>query len=167
MQAQPKENPKYPVGIPGVKMEEVERQVPEGEPPPLPINEKLNVIGKPTPRIDGKLKVTGAAKYTADVNLPGMLYGKMLTASITAGRVKSIDTSEAEKLAGVKAVYVLEKLMGGAQTRDDNASKYPLIRYAGQPMAAVAAINPNIARDAIKLIKVEYDPTPWVVDIEK
>src|SRR5580765_4129846 len=157
-----KESAVYPVGIPGVHMEQQERDAGKDEPPPLAENAKLSVVGKPTPRIDGKLKVTGAAKYTADINLPGMLYGKMLTSTITAGSVKSIDTSEAEKLPGVKAVYVLEKLLGGAQSRDDAAAKYPLIRFAGQPMAAVAATTPNIARDAIKLIKVEYEPTPWV-----
>src|SRR5438094_10225171 len=70
-----------PVGIPGDHLEQQERQLPENEPPPLAINEKLSVVGKSTPRLDGKLKVTGAAKYTADVKLPGMLYAQMITAA--------------------------------------------------------------------------------------
>lgn len=166
MQAQ-NEKAKYPVGIPGVNLEEAERNAPAGDPPPLPINEKLKVIGKPTPRLDGRLKVTGAAKYTADINLPGMLYGKMLTSSIAAGKIKSIDTSAAEKLPGVKAVHVVERLLGGAQARDEEGAKYPNVRYAGQPIAAVAATSPAIAADAIKLINVQYEKTPFVVDVEK
>jgi xanthine dehydrogenase YagR molybdenum-binding subunit len=149
---------KLPVGIPGVKLEEVSRNVPDGEPPPMPINEKLKVVGKSVGRLDGRLKVTGAAKYTSDINLPGMLYGKMLTATVTAGRIVSIDTSEAEKLPGVKAVHVLTA---------GNEGNLPPVRYAGQPIAAVAATSLHIARDAIKLIKVEYETSPWVVDLEK
>src|SRR3954447_16027462 len=56
-----------PVGIPGAHMEEVDREVPGDAPPPWPINEKLNVVGKPMSRLDGRAKVTGAAKYTADI----------------------------------------------------------------------------------------------------
>src|SRR3954463_3759609 len=105
---------KFPVGIPGVNLRDADRNVPAGEPPPLAPNEQLKVIGKPTPRIDGKLKVTGAAKYTADINLPGMLYAKMITAPLPAARIRSIDTSAAEKVPGFKAVHILEHVMGGA-----------------------------------------------------
>jgi xanthine dehydrogenase YagR molybdenum-binding subunit len=173
MQAQsqptgPTKTQTYPGGIPGVKMEDVQREVPVGEPPPLPINEKLKVIGKPTRRVDGRPKVTGAAKYTADINLPGMLYGKMITSRITAGKIVSIDTTAAEKLPGVKAIHILERVLGGAQARDENTgSKYPLIRYAGQPIAAVAATSPNAARDAVEAIKIEYEESGWVTDVDK
>src|SRR5437762_11156022 len=71
----------YPVGIvssAGAELEGGEREVPEGEPPPLPVNAQLKWIGKPTTRLDGRAKVTGAAKYTADVNPPGMLFARML-----------------------------------------------------------------------------------------
>src|SRR5687767_3825133 len=67
------------IGIVGEKLEKAERAVPEGEPPPWPTNDKLKVVGKPTPRVDGRAKVTGAAKYTADVKLPGMLFGRLIT----------------------------------------------------------------------------------------
>src|SRR5437763_3329432 len=86
----------YPVGIvseAGADIEGAERTVPEGEPPPLPVNGELKVIGKPTARIDGRWKVTGAAKYTADVNPPGMLFGRMLTSPYPHAKIKSIDTS--------------------------------------------------------------------------
>ncbi|WP_428939898.1 xanthine dehydrogenase family protein molybdopterin-binding subunit [Fontivita pretiosa] len=161
------QRPKFVVGIPGQKLEEVERELPPGEPPPLPINEKLKVIGKPTARLDGRLKVTGAARYTADIKLPGMLYGRMLTSTITCGRIKSIDTSAAEAMPGVKAIHILERVRGGAESSDDAGEKYPRIRYQGQPIAAVAAVSPAVAEDACRAIKVVYEPSPFVVDIEK
>src|SRR6476661_10654734 len=68
----PMRTEKLPVGIAGVSIKEEPRDVPVDDPPPLAPNEKLNVIGKPTARLDGRLKVTGAARYTADINLPGM-----------------------------------------------------------------------------------------------
>src|SRR5881409_4164156 len=99
----------FPVGIPGAKLETVERKLGENDPPAWPTNEKLTVVGKPTPRIDGRMKVTGAAKYTADIKLPGMLYGRMVTSQYPHARIKSIDTSAAEKAPGVKAIHVLDK----------------------------------------------------------
>src|SRR5438132_12417 len=71
----PTRNAELPVGIPGGEVKSATRRIPQTDPPPLPVNADLKVLGKPTPRIDGKLKVTGAAKYTADINLPGMLFG--------------------------------------------------------------------------------------------
>src|ERR1043166_251312 len=91
----------FPVGIAGVSIQEVDREVAANDPPAWPINEKLNVVGKPATRIDGKLKVTGAAKYTADVNLPGMLFARMVTSPHAHARIKSVDTSAAEKAPGV------------------------------------------------------------------
>jgi xanthine dehydrogenase YagR molybdenum-binding subunit len=159
----------YPIGIAGDEIHYAERQVPEGEPPPLPPNEKLNVIGKPTPRLDGRAKVTGAAKYTADVKLPGMLYARMVTSPHPHARVKSIDTSAAERAPGVKAVHVLDKVMGVAQEKkpDGREEKYPLVRFAGQPIMAVAADTQRHADDAARLVKVEYEVLPFVVDIDK
>ena len=77
-----------PVGIAGVGIEPREREVGADDPPPLPVNEKLAAIGKDVPRLDGRAKVTGAAKYTADVNLPGMLYARMVVASVPHARIK-------------------------------------------------------------------------------
>src|SRR5436189_6447110 len=111
----PVDEKKYPVGIAGVHMEEQPRNVDDSEPPPLAVNEKLKVVGKPTPRLDGRLKVTGAAKYTADVNLPGMLFARMLISPYPHAKVKSIDTSAAEKAPGVRAVHIVEKLLGVAE----------------------------------------------------
>src|SRR5688572_23322347 len=90
----------YPVGIAGVELRGAERKKPEGEAPAMPVNEQLKVVGKDVPRLDGKAKVTGAAKYTADVNLPGMLYGRMLCSPHPHAKIKRIDTSQAERAPG-------------------------------------------------------------------
>jgi len=158
---------KFVFGIPQNGLTEKERQVPVDEPPPLAQNSELTFIGKPTVRWDGPQKVSGRGKYTADVNLPGMLYARMVDASIPHGRITSIDTSAAEKMPGVKAVHVIEHTFGIAELRDpkeEAPSKYPVIRYAGQPIAGVAATTPQIAADAAALVKVTYDEMPFVVD---
>src|ERR1039458_807818 len=71
----PMRQEKFPFGIAGVSVGEIERQVPAGEAPPLPTNDRLAVIGKSVPRINGRAKVTGAARFTVDIKLPGLLTG--------------------------------------------------------------------------------------------
>src|SRR2546421_4617191 len=122
-----KRHESLPAGIPGEKMETVEREIPSTEPPAWPINEKLAVVGKPTPRLDGRLKVTGAAKYTADVNLPGMLYARMITSPHPSAKIKSFDTSAAEKCPGFKGFHLLERDLAAAQSKEDQQQKYPQI----------------------------------------
>ena len=154
-------------GIPQNGLQHKDREVPQGEPPPLPANAELKYIGKPTERYDGPAKVMGKGKYTADVNLPGMLYARMVGATIPHGRIVSIDTSAAEKVPGVRAVYVIEHVYGVAELRDpklEAPSRYPVVRYAGQPIAGVAATSQQIANDAAALVKVQYDTLPFVVD---
>src|SRR5271170_4841336 len=154
-------------GIPQNGLQHKEREVLQDEPPPLPPNAELTYIGKPTLRYDGVAKVKGSGKYTADVQLPGMLYGRMVDATIPHGHIVSIDTAEAEKLPGVRAVHVIEHVYGVAELRDpklETPSRYPVVRYAGQPIAGVAAVSQQIANDAAKLVKVQYDTMPFVVD---
>ncbi len=107
-------------------------------------------MGKRRPRAEGPLKVTGRAKYTYDVKLPGMLYGRMVGASIPAGEIVSIDTSAAEALPGVRAVW----------TTDSR-----IVRFAGQDVAAVAAVSPEIAMDAARLVKVVYKERPFTHEL--
>src|SRR5688500_6849363 len=156
-----------PVGIAGVGIEQQEREVGGDDPPPLPPNEKLSSIGKDVPRVDGRAKVTGAAKYTADINLPGMLYGRMVVASVPHAKIKSIDVSAAEKHPRVKAVHVLDRDRSAAKTDEEKDDKYPRVRYVGQPIAAVAALTREDAEDAARLIKIVYEPLPWVIDTTK
>jgi len=154
-------------GIPQNGLQQKQREVQLDEPPPLPPNSELTYIGKPTVRYDGPAKAMGKGKYTADINLPGMLYARLVDATIPHGRILSIDTSAAEKLPGVRAVHVIEHVYGVAELRNpklEAPSRYPVIRYAGQPIAGVAAVSQQIANDAAKLVKVQFDAMPFVVD---
>ena len=157
-----------PIGIPGYTLHEEQRTVPISEPPVLPVNKDLDFIGKSPERWDGHAKVTGRARYTADVQLPGMLYARFVNASIPHARILSIDTSAAESHPGVKGVHVIELLLGSAVLRDPSLerAKYPIVRYAGQPIAAVAATTPQAAEEAAAKIKVKYEALPFVVDAD-
>ncbi len=158
---------KFPFGIPGHNLSEVERDIPANEPSAWPINDKLKYIGKRIKRNDAVFKVTGTAKYTTDMRLPGMLYAKFLRAPVPAAKVLSVDTSAAESYPGVYAVHVLENLETGAESKNKDESRYPDIKFAGQPIAGVAAESLDIAEEASKLIEVEYKYLPFVVDLEE
>jgi xanthine dehydrogenase YagR molybdenum-binding subunit len=138
------------LGLPG-KLRKVKVSLPEGEARPWDADSKLSVVGTAVPRIDGHLKVSGRAKYTFDVALPGMLWAAVLRSPHPAARVVSIDTSAAAKRPGVKAVLAVAK--AGDK-----------LLFAGQDVAAVAAERPEQARDALAHVKVEYEPLPFVVD---
>jgi xanthine dehydrogenase YagR molybdenum-binding subunit len=157
-----------PIGIPGYTLHNEQRTVPASEPPVLPVNKDLDFIGKSPERWDGLAKVTGRARYTADVQLPGMLYARFVNASLPHARVLSIDTSAAESHPGVKGVHVIESLLGAAVLRDPTLerTKYPIVRFAGQPVAAVAATTPQAAEEAATKVKVKYDALPFVVDAD-
>ena len=166
----------FPEGIPGENLTTVEREIPSTEPPALAVNSELRVVGKSVPRLDALHKVTGTAKFTADVRLPGMLSARILSSPHAHAKVTSIDTSAAERLPGVHGVHVMSVRIGGAVERTaghmDPAATYnvdelPLLRFAGQPIAGVAAENERIAAEAVKLIKVTYDVRPHVVDMDK
>lgn len=148
---------KLPHGIPGHNLGEIEREVPVTEPSAWPINDKLKYIGKPVKRYDALAKVTGKAKFTADMQLPGMLYAKFLRSNTPHAKVKSIDISKAVSLSGVYAVHVMKN--------DDN--EYPDVKFAGQPMAGVAASSLAIAEAAVKLIDVDYEHLDYVIDLEE
>jgi xanthine dehydrogenase YagR molybdenum-binding subunit len=161
---------RLPSGIVGVDLTEVERTIPADEPPPLSPNAQLSVVGKPTPRLDGRMKVTGAARYTADIRLPGMLHARVVRSPHPHAKVRSIDTSMAERHPGVRAVHVLSHLRGSAVLRDASQevpSKLPIVRYAGQPIAAVAAVTEAAADEAVALVRVDYEPLPFVVDLDE
>jgi xanthine dehydrogenase YagR molybdenum-binding subunit len=157
-------------GIVGDRLQQVIRRVPADEPPPLPENARLNVIGKPLSRLDAIQKVTGEARYTFDVRLPGMLYARRVVSTKPCARVTAIDTSAAEAYPGVRAVYILDRQLLTAQLRDassETAARYPLVRYLGQPLGAVAAESQRSADEAAKLFKVTYEPLPHVTDLEE
>lgn len=130
----------------------LEVNIAEGDLKPWDLDTKFHVVGKPHPRLDGPQKVSGKAKYTFDISLPGMLWGKMVRASVPAGEILKIDTKKAEAMPGVKTVWTTESRT---------------VRFAGQDIAAVAATSPEIAEEAARAIVVEYDEKPYVTDIEK
>ncbi len=110
------------------------------------------IIGRSTPRVDGREVVTGRAKYTHDVRLAGMLVGKILRSPRAAAEVAAIDLGPALALPGVAAAV---KLTEGR------------VLYAGQQVAAVAAVDERTADEALALIKIDYKARPFVVDWEK
>ena len=112
------------------------------------------LIGKRISRLSGADKVTGKAKYTFDINRPGMLYGRILRSEVAHAQITALNLSEAEALPGVKAVIPLTE--PGKR-----------IRYHGDEIAAVAAETAEIAADALKLIQVDYEELPFVVDVEE
>jgi xanthine dehydrogenase YagR molybdenum-binding subunit len=158
-------------GIVEHSLQQVTRHVPADEPPPLPLNAELKVIGKPIDRLDAAQKVTGKARFTFDVQLPGMLYARRVVSTQAHARVTAVDTSEAERYPGVRAVHVLDQpLLQHAQLRDpkaEPAARYPTVRYLGQPVAAVAAESQRAADAAAKLVKITYQILPHVTTLEE
>ncbi len=127
------------------------------------------VVGKRVPRTDSVPKATGAARFTADISLPRMLYGKILRSPHPHARILSIDTSRAERLPGVRAVVTAADTMKRkyglfANTRDQHFLAAEKVRYVGDEVAAVAAVDEDIAEEALELIRVEYELLPAVFD---
>jgi 4-hydroxybenzoyl-CoA reductase alpha subunit len=133
---------------------------------------EYSVIGKRVPRVDAVDKITGQAKYAADYSLPGMLWCKVLRSPYAHARILTIDTSRAERLPGVKAV-VTGKDFGGwtwgfmPATRDEPPVALDKVRYLYEAVAAVAAVDEDIAEEATELIKVDYEELPGVFDPEE
>ena len=156
------------VGIAGGAVSAELRTIPDNEAKPWPMNAGLAIVGKSSPRLDGRAKVTGEAKYTSDMQLPGMLHAKRVVSPHPHAIVKRVDTKKAEALKGVKAVFVVKK-QEGATLVDPSTEKngtYPRVRYAGQCIAAVAATTPEIADEAARLIEVDYDVQPSVTSLD-
>jgi CO/xanthine dehydrogenase Mo-binding subunit len=128
---------------------------------------QLKYVGHSVPRVDGVDKVTGKAKFVGDIVVPGMLYGKILRSPFPHARIRAIDATEAEALPGVVAVLTAADI-------DDLNPIYngrPIIamhkvRYVGEPVAAVAALDLATAEEALGLIQVDYEELPAVVGID-
>jgi CO/xanthine dehydrogenase Mo-binding subunit len=138
------------------------------------------IVGTNLPKVDAPERVTGKATFGADLNLPGMLWAKIVRSSYPHARIKKINTSKAAALPGVKAVItaqdfpVLEKgatapLVGEVSISLNAVREIAMAsdkaRYHGQAVAAVAAIDPFIAEDAARLVEVEYEELPVVGDV--
>ena len=142
-------------------------------------NQEFKVVGTRPIRHDGLEKVTGSARYGADINLPGLLHGKVLRSPHPHARIKSIDPTRALALPGVKAVVTstemaqprgaLVDLGEGAMMNprflSNNCLAADKVLYKGHAVAAVAATSPHIAEQALSLIDVDYEVLPFVVDL--
>ncbi|HYT54112.1 MAG TPA: xanthine dehydrogenase family protein molybdopterin-binding subunit [Verrucomicrobiae bacterium] len=128
---------------------------------------EFSIVGKRIPRIDAYERVTGQAHYTGDIQLPGMLYARVLRSNVPHAKIVSIDTSKAEKLPGVKAVINHENAKvpwsSGGHTHQRFIFNNP-VRFVGDAVAAVAATDRHIAEDALKLIEIKYEKIPHVLD---
>ena len=125
-------------------------------------------IGKPTARYDGVARVTGHAQYADDMRLPGMLVGKILRSPHAHARIRSIDTSKAEALPGVKAVATGQDapVTYGILpvSEDEYALAVDKVRFVGDEVAAVAAVDETTALRALSLIEVDYEVLPAILD---
>ena len=136
-------------------------QVPEVQAPARPPThekypwpEKARLLGTRVSRVDGPLKATGRAKYSYDISRPGMIYGKILRSPHAHARARSIDVAPAQKAPGVRAVLAI--IEAGQK-----------VMYAGEEIAAVAAVTEQQAEDAIRLIKVDWEVLPHLATVEQ
>ena len=129
------------------------------------------IVGASTPRIDGIEKVTGEAKFTADLTMPGLLEAKVLRSPLPHALIESIDISKAESLPGVIAILTGDDLKDidpyyGNCLRDRAVVATDRVRFVGEPVAVVAAENALVAEEALSLIDVEYRELPCVPDMD-
>jgi len=128
------------------------------------------VIGKPVERVDGPEMLTGQAVYGPDVKLPGMLWGKILRSPIPHGKVLRVDVDKARNHPGVKAVIAAKDVPArryGYAVEDEHIFAIEKVRFVGQPVAAVAAVDEDTAEEALSLIDVEYEEMPAVFTAEE
>jgi CO/xanthine dehydrogenase Mo-binding subunit len=135
-------------------------------------------IGQSSPRVDAREKVTGTAQFSGDLSMPGMLHMKMLFAERPHARVKNVDTSKAETVAGVVGVFTSkdvpvneyglqwqdQPVLCGPSPKPPQGVETDIVRFEGDQIAAVVAETEEIAAEAVKLIRVEYEDLPAVFD---
>jgi 4-hydroxybenzoyl-CoA reductase alpha subunit len=129
----------------------------------------MNIIGKPLRKVDAVSKCIGQTVFADDVFLPQMLYAKLLRSTRPHARIRNIDTAAAEGLAGVKAIllgYELPVTFGILPvSQDEHTLAIDVVRYVGEPVVAVAAVDEETAEEAVRLIRVDYEDLPPVMSI--
>lgn len=128
-----------------------------------------NVINSRLPRVDAYAKVTGDARYAADLTMPNMLYGAILQSPLAHAKIRNIDTSKAQKLIGVKDIVTAKEAgtikFGVSPARyDETMFCVDKVRYIGDEVAAVAAVDYETAQEAVSLIEVDYEELPIILD---
>ncbi|MBW1788988.1 MAG: molybdopterin-dependent oxidoreductase, partial [Deltaproteobacteria bacterium] len=134
----------------------------------------FDIVGTHVPRNDARAKAMGSAVYADDIKMPGMLHGRILRSPLAHARIVHIDTSKAAALSGVKCVVTGEDTpkikYGNWRLFSDTQDEYPLavdkVRFIGDEVAAVAAVDKETAQEALSLIAVEYEELPAAFDIE-
>ena len=130
----------------------------------------LKTVGMSHPRVDARERVTGQAQYTGDVTLPEMLYARVLRSPHPHARITRVDTSRAREMPGVHVVLTREQCDVTWGSGDSQNPRYLFnnpVRFVGDPVAAVAAIDRHTAEEAIEAIAVEYEPLDFVLDAEE
>jgi 4-hydroxybenzoyl-CoA reductase alpha subunit len=134
-------------------------------------DKKLRVVGQPHRKVDGMAKVTGQTRFADDLSAPRQLACKLLRSPVAHARIKRIDTSRAEAMPGVHAVLTGKDLPNAfgilPVSQDEHALCLDRVRFVGDPVAAVAAIDEDTAFDAIFAIEVEYEPLAPIAGIEE
>ena len=132
-------------------------------------------IGKTVRRLDYETKVTGSARYLADMSVPGLCHGKILRSPYPHARIKRIDAAKAAKVAGVVAVLTRDDILQdegiepfyGPVFKDQTLVAVEKVRHVGDPVAAVAALTVDAAEEALSLIEVDYEELPAVLDVRQ
>src|SRR4029450_7919393 len=136
---------------------------------------ELADIGKTFRRLDYETKVTGRAQYLADMQVPGMCHGKILRSPLPHARIKNIDTPPAPRVPGVLAVITRDDILRdegiepyyGPVFKDQTIVAVEKVRHVGDPVAAVAALTIDAAEEALRLIEIEYEELPAVLDVNE
>lgn len=137
--------------------------------PDAPSTRALSAVGTPTPRIDARERVTGQARYTGDVQLADMLYARVIRSPHPHARIRRLDTRAAERLGGVRAVIAPDTcsvVWHSGDSRNERLLFNDPVRFVGDAVAAVAAIDRHIAEEALGAIVVDYEPLEFVLDPE-
>jgi CO/xanthine dehydrogenase Mo-binding subunit len=132
----------------------------------MPRRSDFNAVGQNQPRLDGADKVTGRSLFTDDIALPGMLCGQVLRCPLPRARIRAIDTRRAEALPGVKAVVTAKDARDIWLGINQPLLSPEFLNHVGQEVAAVAAVDEDVARAALRLIEVEYEPLRELGDMK-
>lgn len=128
-------------------------------------DEELGIVGYPTPRVDGAARVSGEARYTYDMLLPSMAFATILRSSQPSATIKCINVTKAKAVRGVLDIMTPDNAPAIKVGHNPRLLSND-VRFVGQPIAVVVAVDPNIAHDALALIEVEYEDRPFVADFE-
>src|SRR5256885_4491271 len=132
---------------------------------------EFSVLGRRLPKVNAWAHLTGTARYADDLNLPRMLHGRLLRSTRPHARIKRVDVSRALAHPGVIAIVtgqdMPEKMGIMPSTQDETALAVDKVRYVGEPVAAVAALDEDTAYEALSLIDVEYEDLEPIFTIEE